>query len=87
MANDEKLQLNMDAVKTLLQQINEMPPLLSCADTFNVLDEYVERLVNGEPVEELMPAVKYHLEICVPCEQQFDLLRRVLAATFDEDSA
>ena len=88
MANDEKLQLDIDAVKTLLQQINEIPSeMLSCADTYRVLDEYVDRLASGEPVERFMPAVKYHLEICFPCGQEFEILRKALAATLEDEDA
>ena len=85
MSNEEKLQLDIEAIRGLLRQIDEMPSeVLSCEETFRVLDEYVERLINGEPVERMMPDVKYHLDMCVNCGKQFEVLCDVLRSTLGD---
>jgi hypothetical protein len=63
----------------VLNEIAAMPPEIpTCAETFRVLDEYVDRMAAGEPVETLMPAVKYHLDMCPACGEQFELLRDII---------
>lgn len=72
-------------MKNLLRQIEAVPAeMLSCADTYAVLDEYVDRLAQGQPVESLLPAVKYHLDICGACGVQFELLRDIILGETDD---
>ena len=85
MSKEEKLQLDVEALRGLLRQIDEMPSeVLSCEETYRVLDEYVDRLVNGEPVERMMPDVKYHLDMCANCGKQFEVLCDILRATLGD---
>lgn len=78
---EEKVQLDIKAVKSILNEIASMPSEIpSCEETFRVLDEYVDRLAAGDPVASLMPAVRYHLEICPSCGVEFELLRDIIVA-------
>ena len=70
---------DLQAMKNLLRQIERTPTkILSCADTFALLDEYVDRLAKGEPVASLLPAVRYHLEVCAECGEHYELLRDII---------
>ena len=85
MSDKEKLQLDVGALRELLKQIDETPSeVLSCEETYRVLDEYVDRLVNGEPVDKMMSDVKYHLDMCVNCGKQFEILCDIIRATLED---
>lgn len=43
-------------------------PWLSCDDCFRQVDEYVERLLAGEP--DPMPAMRVHLRGCPACAEE-----------------
>lgn len=77
--DNTKPKFDLRAMRTLLRQIAALPEeMLSCADTYALLDEYVDRLAQGEPVDTLLPAVKYHLEICGNCGVEFEMLRAII---------
>ncbi len=46
-----------------------------CSELFARIPEYVDREVAGEPVAQQMPAVKYHLEHCRVCGEEYETLR------------
>jgi hypothetical protein len=50
----------------------------SCPEVRRIIDEYVEKLTNGEDVSECMPRVKLHLEECPDCCAECDALLRIL---------
>ncbi len=52
---------------------------LSCGEVHALLDEYVELKLRGEDVEALMPLVKYHLDICRDCFEEYEALLAALA--------
>ncbi len=77
--NDNELQFDLKALKRLLRQLEEAPDaIIPCTETFRLLDEYVDRMVQGEPIAELMPQVRYHLDLCPDCGQRFELLLRAI---------
>jgi len=50
----------------------------SCDDVHALLDEFVELKLRGENVEELMPLVKHHLDMCRDCFQEYEALMAAL---------
>ena len=57
--------LDLEGIKKLLQQIeNTQTEEFNCDSTMQSLDEYVDRIIAGEPREEIMPLVRHHLERC-----------------------
>ncbi|MBT3323255.1 MAG: hypothetical protein HN392_13305 [Anaerolineae bacterium] len=54
----------------------------SCDDVHNLIDEYVEMKRRGEDVEKLMPLVKYHLDMCRGCFDEYEAL--LAALEFEE---
>ena len=55
----------------------------SCAETFALLDEYVETAVKNEADAALvMPLVKHHLDVCPDCHKEFEALLRILETDY-----
>lgn len=46
-----------------------------CSECFDRVSDYVDRELAGAPVEQEMPAVKYHLEHCRVCREEYETLR------------
>lgn len=52
----------------------------SCADSYALLDEYVDLVADDRDAELLMPLVKAHLDACPDCHQKFEILLDILKA-------
>ena len=50
----------------------------SCADVYELLDQFVELKVRGADVEKLMPKVKHHLDMCKDCFEEYEALLAAL---------
>ena len=50
----------------------------NCAETFALLDEYVELVNSTEDATALMPLVKHHLDACPECAEQINALLAIL---------
>ncbi len=48
-----------------------------CDECFDLLSEYVDREIAGEPVATQMPQVKHHLEHCGVCADEQSVLREL----------
>lgn len=51
---------------------------LTCEETFDLLDEYVELAESEAEATAIMPLVKHHLDGCPDCHERYDALRRIL---------
>ncbi len=60
---------------------NEIP----CSECFERLNEYVDREVAGEPIAEQMPDIKYHLEHCRVCDEEYEVLRDLMRSEAEGD--
>ena len=56
----------------------------SCDEVYAKIDEYVEHEVNKEDVEELMPLIREHLDLCPDCCEEYEALLDVLEKTSRE---
>ena len=54
---------------------------LACEEAYRLLDEYADMLLRGENPEVLLPQVKHHLEMCMDCKEEFEMLLAALRAT------
>jgi hypothetical protein len=54
---------------------------LACEEAYRLLDEYADMLLRGEDPEILLPQVKHHLEMCMDCREEFEMLLSALRAT------
>lgn len=73
--------LNSQQVGWLLNMIQETHDVeLSCPQCGEVLDHYVQRILDGEPIDGLMIQVKDHLRACSGCNDQFQMVLDALEA-------
>jgi hypothetical protein len=56
------------------------PEECTCEETYALIDQFTEALERGEDVDDIMPLVKRHLEICTDCMEEFEALLRVMQA-------
>ena len=58
---------------------------LSCDEAFELLDQYVDLVVQKENAAELLPLVKKHLDRCRDCHEEYEALVRVIEATAESE--
>lgn len=49
----------------------------TCAETADLLDEYVELVASRADAERLLPLVKGHLDHCADCSARYEALLRI----------
>jgi hypothetical protein len=54
---------------------------IACEEAYRLLDEYADMLLRGEDPGILLPQVKHHLEICMDCREEFEMLLAALRTT------
>lgn len=75
--------LTEEVVIDLMKQLkNTHEGMYSCAESFALLDEYADLVVDDKDAEILMPLVKAHLDACPDCKKEYQVLMKVLK--FDE---
>jgi hypothetical protein len=72
--NDRRLVVTSEVLRRLTV---DTEPWLSCDDCFELMDQYVERLV-VDPGH-LDPAMQTHLAACSACEEEVESLRVLVA--------
>lgn len=66
--------------KLAAQLKRTQPQELDCDECFELLDEYAEAVQRGEDGDDLMKAVRAHLERCQDCGEEFEALAQALEA-------
>lgn len=64
--------------KTLLMLEQTREEEYSCDEVYQLLDQYAEAVQRGENPAHLMPLVKYHLDLCADCREEYEALLRIL---------
>ena len=73
---------NRDLIARLLGPAD---PEVSCEQCFELLDQYVDLELAGEPADARLPAMRAHLEGCPACHEDHESLRALVAAS-DRDA-
>jgi hypothetical protein len=55
-------------------------PEVTCEQCFELLDEYVDREVQGDDVEAKLPGMRAHLEGCPACHEDHESLLAFVSA-------
>ncbi|MCA9873089.1 MAG: hypothetical protein KC441_05525 [Anaerolineales bacterium] len=71
---------NLKRLMHMLEHTHE--GMFSCAETFNLLDEYAELAASNADAAALMPCVQRHLELCPGCRQEYEILLCILQSEF-----
>jgi len=73
---------NTDSPDMMVSLINKLTITeeheISCDDVHELLDQYTELKMRGENVEQLMPLVQRHLELCPDCREEHEVLKLAL---------
>ena len=67
---------NVKSFMLLLQETK--PGEFTCEETLELLDEYVELVVDEAEAAQVMPLVKEHLEHCPDCRERYETLLVIL---------
>ena len=54
---------------------------LTCDEVFALLDQFVDLAEQGEDVEQLMPLVQHHLDMCEDCREEYKVLKSIVHGT------
>ena len=54
---------------------------IACEEAYRLLDQYSDIVARGDDPELVMPQMKEHLEMCMDCREEFELLLRAMRAT------
>jgi hypothetical protein len=75
------MQIPIEKLKAMVRGVARTQEIeYSCNDTFRLLDEFTEAVVQGKDVARLMPLVQQHLDLCPDCREEFEALLRVVRA-------
>jgi len=73
--------LDEASLSSLLQQILfTSEGEYTCAETADLLDEYVDLVADHKDAEHLLPFVKHHLDHCVGCSERYQALLQIVEA-------
>ena len=56
----------------LLTNAPKIPVQLTCDECFTLLEYDAELLVGGAAIDEIRPAINYHLSLCSKCRAKID---------------
>jgi hypothetical protein len=68
----------IDRLLQMIQQTKEVE--LTCPECLDELDKYIQRTLDGTPLDGVLKLVREHLEACPFCEDQFKLVLETLNA-------
>jgi hypothetical protein len=72
---------DVEMVKGLVGMIEKTQEIeIDCSQVYRLLDQYTELVLRGEDPGELMPLVKQHLDLCMDCHEEYEVLLKMLEA-------
>jgi hypothetical protein len=72
---------DLHMVKGLVGMIEKTHDVeIDCSQVYRLLDQYTEMVLRGEDPGQLMPLVKQHLELCMDCGEEYEVLLKILEA-------
>lgn len=72
----------MTRLKSMINMVDATAEIeLACEEAHRLLDQYADVLLRGEDPGALLPQVKHHLEMCMDCREEFEMLLSALRAT------
>ena len=86
-ASQEELKITPEKAEMILQLIQDpQAASLSCDQVYDLLDQYADRVMQGEDVADLLPLVSEHLQACSECNDEYEALARMLMAQIKEQN-
>jgi hypothetical protein len=76
-----QMKISPEQAEKMLHMIQNTEEVeLSCDEVHALIDQYAEMAIRGEDVEELLPLVHFHLEMCPDCREEYEALSRILVS-------
>ena len=70
--------LTREQIRTLVQQVVQTRTAeIDCDEMMRVLVEYADKLARGDATEMSDELVQHHLEHCVECAEEFEMIRGI----------
>ncbi len=77
----QAMPLSAAQVKTMMGQVGKTLAVeYACDEVQQLLDQFAERVLQGENGASWMALVRRHLELCPDCREEFEALLRILKA-------
>jgi hypothetical protein len=77
-----KAMKHMARIKGMIKMVDATADVeIACQEAYRLLDVYADMLLRGENPEALLPQVKHHLDLCMDCREEFEMLLSALRAT------
>ncbi len=57
---------------------------LSCDDVHARIAQYADMALAGENVDEFLPLVSHHLDMCPDCREEYEALLKIIASQHDK---
>jgi hypothetical protein len=72
----------IERLKRMIHMVDSTADIeIACEEAYRLLDEYADMLLRGEDPVKLLPQVKHHLEMCMDCREELDVLLAALRAS------
>jgi hypothetical protein len=70
-----------EMVKGIMGMVEKTQDIeIDCGEVYRLLDQYAEVVMRGEDPGELLPLVKQHLDMCMDCREEYEVLLKILEA-------
>jgi hypothetical protein len=77
-----KAMKQMARIKGMINMVDATADIeIACEEAYRLLDEYADMMLRGEDPGALLPQVKHHLDLCMDCREEFEMLLSALRAT------
>ena len=77
--------LNSEQVGWLVKMLQDTQDVeMSCGECAEQLDVYAQRIIDGEPLDDLLGQVREHLVACAGCDDVFRLILETIDAIDEE---
>ncbi|MBI9046016.1 MAG: hypothetical protein JEZ06_16105 [Anaerolineaceae bacterium] len=77
--NEMDLGKSPTQLKRVLQMIQKTQETeLTCDEVFVLIDQYAEMVMRGEDVEQFMPLMHAHIDLCPDCREEYEALLAML---------
>ncbi len=76
MENPEYQKITLEKLLQIIDYTQDIE--VSCDEVDQILDQFTELIQRGENVQEIMPLVKNHVDLCPECREEFEALMRIL---------
>jgi len=72
----------IERLKRMIHMVDSTADIeIACEEAYRLLDEYADMLLRGEDPAALLPQVKHHLEMCMDCREELEVLLAALRTT------